>query len=161
MADLTPEEFAKKTLARADKLIRTVGLSLFSSVIRDTPVGDPDLWQSTWKDTKGRATTDFNPSLEGYVGGRLRGNWRCSVGEADTSTTGEHDFPTGGAVMRSTEQGCEQANRKKALYLSNSLPYAARIEYDGHSTQAPSGMVRKNAARIKTIIRTQLQLLKG
>jgi len=28
------------------------------------------------------------------------------------------------------------------IYFTNNLPYAARIEYGAHSTQAPSGMVR-------------------
>jgi hypothetical protein len=40
------------------------------------------------------------------------------------------------------------------IFLSNSLPYAARIEFDGWShTKAPQGMVRRNVARFNQLLR--------
>jgi hypothetical protein len=155
MANISFDQFARKTAERADKLLRAVGISLFSSVIRDTPVGDPDYW-------KGKAP-------KGYVGGRLRGNWNCSLRAPDVSTIEApktynkakdyRNFPVGQVVINKIENECEKANRKDSLWLANSLPYAQRVEY-GWSRQRPDGMVRKNAARIKRIVSTQLRLLK-
>lgn len=158
MSEMNFNEFAKKTLKRSDLLIRAVGIKTFSAVIRDTPVGDPDLWQSSWLDTKDRATVHNNPHLEGYVGGRLRANWNCSLGVANTATS--ESTAHGGAIPAMTKT-VEGADRKDTLWLSNSLPYAARIEYDGHSKQAPEGMVRRNVTRIKRIISGELRKLKG
>lgn len=160
MSDLEFNEFTRKTLDRADKLIRAVGIKTFTAVIRDTPVGDPDLWQSSWLDSEDRATVANNPHLEGYVGGRLRGNWRCSLSAPDTSTTPENEFPGLGQVLTDVQKTCESADRKKELWLANSLPYAWRIEYEGHSRQAPEGMVRRNVTRIQKIISTELRKLK-
>ena len=36
-----------------------------------------------------------------------------------------------------------------SFYLTNNSPYAERIEYEGHSTQAPDGMVRINAIKFQ------------
>lgn len=151
--ELTFDEFAKKTLKRADLLIRAVGIKTFSAIIRDTPVGDPDLWKSGKADSKGRKKPPT-----GYVGGRLRANWNCSLGMADTSTT---ESTNHAAAIPAMMQTVETANRKKTLWLSNSLPYAHRIEYDGHSRQAPQGMVRRNVSRIKRIITGELNKLKS
>lgn len=158
MAEMTFEEFVRKTLERADRLIRAVGIKTFSAVIRDTPVGDPDLWQSSWLDSKDRATVANNPGLEGYVGGRLRANWQCSLGMADTTTD---ESTQHGRSIPAMMAICEKADRKDTLWLSNSLPYASKIEYDGHSQQAPEGMVRRNVARIKKIISGELRNLKS
>lgn len=167
MAEVNFTEFANKTLQRADIMIRAVGIKTFSAVIRDTPVGDPDLW-------KGSAPA-------GYVGGRLRGNWRCSLAMPDTTTftapkgdgkKGEKkggkqarvqykNFPDVGTVISSVNNVCQSATRKNVLWLANSLPYAYRVEYEGWSRQAPEGMVRRNVARIKKIISGELRKVKG
>ena len=75
------------------------------------------------------------------LSGRLRNNWFPSVNEGTDKTTNY----TG-------EKGVAATNRVSAikfklgdtLYLTNNLPYAKRIEFDGWSAKAPSGMVRKN-----------------
>ncbi len=145
MAQIDFNDFARKTLERADRLIRIVGIKTFSAVIRDTPVGDPDLWQST-------------SPLKGYVGGRLRGNWRCSLSMPDTSSDQSTDR---NAAYPRVESTCALADRGSVLWLSNSLPYAYRIEYDGWSSQAPVGMVRRNTTRFQNIISRELRAMKG
>jgi len=132
-------EFARLTLLRADMLKRAVAIKLFSAVIRDSPVGDPDLWKS-------------KPPA-GYVGGRFRANWNCTVGAADTSTSVSTDY---GAAIPKVIEVCERSDRNDINWLANSLPYAARLEYEGWSRQAPQGMVRRNTARIKRLISQQL-----
>lgn len=151
MAEMDFNEFARKTLERADRLIRAVGIKTFSSVIRDTPVGDPDLWKANEGKTKPKPPP-------GYVGGRLRANWRCSLAMPDTSTDESVDKNRGIVAVNDV---CATADRKKILWLANSLPYAWRIEYEGWSRQAPEGMVRRNVTRIKKIISGELRNLKS
>jgi hypothetical protein len=70
--------------------------------------------------------------------GRFKSNWNVSFGAPDRSTTAST------ATMRS------EGEIRKALtlpvggvvYLTNSLPYAVRLEYGYSKTQAPQGMVR-------------------
>jgi len=176
MAEIDFTGFANKTLQRADVLIRAVGIKTFNAVIRDTPVGDPDLWKGSTKDAKGRGK-----GPEGYVGGRLRGNWRCSLAMPDTTTftapkggnkngkkkTAKQarveykNFPDANTVLSSVNEVCQSATRKNVLWLANSLPYAHRVEYEGWSRQAPEGMVRRNVARIQKIISGELRKIKG
>jgi hypothetical protein len=144
MAEMGMNDFIRKTLDRQDRLIRAVGIKLFNGVIRDTPVGDPDLWHPPVRPP-------------GYVGGRLRGNWRCSLGMADPTSDEVVDTARS---SRAVDQTCANGNRHDSFWLSNSLPYAHRIEYDGWSSQAPEGMVRRNTVRIKRIISQELQRLK-
>lgn len=78
------------------------------------------------------------------LSGRLRNNWFPSVNKGTDKTTNY----TG-------EKGVAATNRVSAikfklgdtLYLTNNLPYAKRIEFDGWSAKAPQGMVRKNILR--------------
>lgn len=151
---------------------RTIGV--FNSVIMMTPVGNPDLWKINQQAAKyNQAVSDENYRLrqdpanltkagrlkpgrkvndsmviykpDGYVGGRARGNWQCSL---DNPVTNEIDRidPSGSAAM------AEVANTVQAgrvNYLSNNVKYIRRLEYDvpPHSSQAPNGMVRISLRR--------------
>ncbi|MDH4581375.1 HK97 gp10 family phage protein [Pseudomonas sp. BN415] len=81
--------------------------------------------------------------------GRARGNWVTSV---DNPAQGEidRDDKAGSAaiaeVVAKTPEGAGQET-----FMSNSLPYIEELEY-GHSQQAPSGMVRRNLARVQRIV---------
>jgi len=152
-------KFKRKTLNRSDMFIRGVYIKLGTAVIRDTPVGDPDLWKSTKKDDKGRAKPPA-----GYVGGRLRGNWRISLNNPDLVTfeddggeTYALNFPTEGTVLGELSSKAMKGTRKDVFWLSNSLPYAHQIEYEGHSQQAPRGMVRRNTIRFQSLVNQQLR----
>lgn len=114
-------KWADKVKGEIEELRKAVILELFSSVILDTPV----------------------------LTGRLRGNWIISSGAPDTKTVSVTD-PNGATTIRNVEgfvAGLKQEQSR--VFLTNSLPYAYRIEYDGWShTKAPEGMVRKNFIRI-------------
>jgi hypothetical protein len=117
---------------RHDDLKRVVGIKLFSAVILDTPV-----------DT-----------------GRLRGNWQASVNEPDRTSTSAPDKGGVQAVSKvvSTALGL---SGEETFILSNSLPYAYRIEYQGWShTKAPEGMVNRNVIRFQKILKEQLSVMK-
>lgn len=121
------DTFAKRTGAKIQYVRRAVTLKLFGSVVLDTPV----------------------------LTGRLRGNWRISEGQPNTSTLDRED--KGGQVVMAEIQSATMASTgDQSLFLTNNLPYAARIEYDGWShTKAPQGMVRKNVVRFQGLIRLE------
>jgi hypothetical protein len=87
--------------------------------------------------------------------GRLQGNWQTTL-----------DTPASGDVQRTGIDGSlaeiEAKIRKPAVYyLTNNLPYAQTIEFDGWShTKAPQGMVRINVRRTKAIVRKRASAYK-
>lgn len=78
--------------------------------------------------------------------GRLAGNWQTTV---STPAAGEVNRDKGAAEAEAT-----LTVKKPGVYwLTNNLPYAQRIEFDGHSSvKAPQGMVRINLRRITAIL---------
>lgn len=117
--------FNKGTAAKIQKVRRGVCIALFNSVILDTPV----------------------------LTGRLRANWKYSEGQPDLQATPDLYDPSGAATAKKATDGVLASTGDKAVFLSNSLPYAARIEFDGWSkVKAPQGMMRKNVVRFNTLI---------
>ncbi|KAF1706288.1 HK97 gp10 family phage protein [Pseudoxanthomonas sacheonensis] len=132
--DLT--RFAEKAEGNAEKVVRKIGIDLFSRTVERTPVGNPENWAS--------------PAPAGYVGGRARANWNCSIGAASFKVTDETD-KSGNATqakIRNTLHDWKQGD----IYLMNSLPYIRRLEYDGWSGQAPQGMVRITVTEFQTFV---------
>lgn len=78
--------------------------------------------------------------------GRARGNWQTSTGYPKTSTVERQGANASLNEIRNNLGGLDSAT-----YLTNNLPYIERLEF-GYSQQAPSGMVRKNMARINQIV---------
>jgi hypothetical protein len=170
------EELAAQAKADVQTVVRKATFDLFRAVVMRSPVGNPDLWRSNSGAAYRRGTFNVfaerlnqlgeggrvrprsdrslrkmfpNPVGRGYVGGRFRANWNVSQGTPDTSTT------------ESTQKGRGLAEAARALelaaggvvYLSNGLPYARRLEYEGWSTQAPMGMVRLSVAEFDDFVR--------
>lgn len=125
-------EAAKKD---AETIIRRSCIGLFSTVVEKSPVGNPDLW-------KANQGKEENVAGKGYVGGRFRNNWNCSIGSPDLSTTEEVDKTGSKAKAKIFSTVMSYTLSDQSIFLTNNLPYAQRLE-DGHSTeQAPQGMVR-------------------
>lgn len=81
--------------------------------------------------------------------GRARGAWTTGVGTEPAASPERLD--TGGSaatseVISKTPQGAGQE-----VFMINSLPYIESLE-NGSSQQAPSGMVRRNLARVQRIV---------
>lgn len=115
-------DWTKKAEKDFEKLRRAVMIELFSSVILDTPV-----------DT-----------------GRLRGNWQIS---STSPANGEVNImdPQGKQTTAKVQEMAAEGKigKDQAVFLTNNLPYAYAIEYDGASKKkAPEGMVRKNFIRV-------------
>lgn len=72
--------------------------------------------------------------------GRFRSNWQCGVGVVNTATDAAAEKTGTGAIGR-TQAVLQGWRVGQTITLSNSLPYARRLEF-GWSEQAPGGMVR-------------------
>jgi hypothetical protein len=81
--------------------------------------------------------------------GRARGNWQTTIG---TPATGEVDRLGEGEAIKEVSATVADFSGGKVIFLSNNLPYIYRLEFDGWSDQSPSGMLRKNVARIQQIV---------
>ena len=69
--------------------------------------------------------------------GAFRGNHRVSVGSVDTTADKSQTENT--AIQRGVATIQAGGGIGKIVYISNSLPYATKIEF-GHSMQAPNGV---------------------
>lgn len=82
-----------------------------------------------------------------YVGGRFRANWILGIGAPDTTTTEDTD-KSGGATIQKIAAAMQGEKAGKVHYITNSLVYGPRLEYEGWSSQAPAGMVRVTFAEL-------------
>ena len=83
--------------------------------------------------------------------GRARGNWQTSVGSPMDGEIDRTDKGGGAAIGdgASVIDGWDVSN--VAIFLMNNVPYIQALE-DGHSTQAPSGMVKITVAEFQGIV---------
>ncbi len=133
------QKFAEKAGKRADAVVGEIVANVAATVDYRSPVGDASYWK--------------HKPPAGYVGGRFRANWNLGIGSMDLSTTMATDrSPKGDNGGTTTAHIVSQIPAQaagKVYYLSNSLPYAQRLE-DGYSRQAPQGIVSRTAAEFQT-----------
>lgn len=72
--------------------------------------------------------------------GRFKNNWFGQVGAKNTSTTQSTDSSGTGSLER-VSAAVNAFEIGHTIFITNSLPYARPLE-NGHSKQAPIGMVR-------------------
>jgi hypothetical protein len=123
---------------RTEKMVRGTVIGCASRIIKRTPVGNPDIWA-------GRAPV-------GYAGGTLRGNWQPSIGQPESSAITRTD-KTGGLVSADIAREGQRLNIGAVFYMANNLPYAARVEFEAWSKQAPQGMMRIEVLETAAAIR--------
>lgn len=133
------EAFRQATGLKMSTIIRKLAFDGFAGVVRKSPV-----------DT-----------------GRFRANWRVAIGNPDLTTdlTGSvWAIPTG-----QPPTGGEQAKAMSALskvrdgsvvYITNNLPYAEPLE-NGHSKQAPLGMLRITVQELIGAFETMVKAVKA
>lgn len=119
---------ASNKMDDVNKATKMALVQTFNASVTDSPVGNPDLWQST--------------APEGYTGGQFRASWKLSDGmiNYDTASEGSKFVP------QFSESDFKMIGTGTSYYFTNALPYAQRIEY-GWSTQAPQGIVRLQAQK--------------
>lgn len=116
---------------RPEMVLRGVGIKLFAAVVADTPV-----------DT-----------------GRLRANWRVSVNAPDRTVDEKEGALSTKLTLTALKAAADGVKANDSFYLSNSLPYVRRIEYEGWShTKAPLGMVHKNVMRFRALVRGEVSI---
>ena len=171
--------FADRAKGAIDVTMRDIIINIGNSVITMSPVGNPEIWKINKISREyNQAVAEHNDNLrqnpqnfdnrgylkrglklndgmgirapQGYVGGRFRGNWMFSIGSPDTSTVDQVD-PGGSRSMARIVNGALEFDAGETAYITNSLPYAIPLEY-GHSTQAPSGMVRITLVNFQKIV---------
>lgn len=162
------DSLVEQAKGQVDDVVRRATFQLFSAVVRRSPVGNPDLWKANAAQTYRRETFNLfaevlgarqksgkalrkqfpNSVGAGYVGGQFRANWNVSPATPNSTTTESTDRSRGDAEAQkalSTPAG-------GVLYLANGLPYARRLEYEGWSKQAPSGMVRLSVTEFRDFV---------
>lgn len=135
--ELQLAKFAEKAGGNARTVIRKVSTDVLTKVVLRTPVGNPSLWKSK------------PPS--GYVGGRLRANWNVSF-EHPNFTVSQKIDRTGDATIVAGRNTINRAYGDHPIFIMNSVDYAIPVEYEGHSKQAPAGMVRITVTEFQTFI---------
>jgi len=121
-------KFGANATERIQTVRRGVTIKLFSSVIRDTPV----------------------------LTGRLRANWQLTEGAPATGTV-DNTAPNKNGLSVPEAETINKTTGDTSLYLSNNLPYAGRVEFEGLShTKAPEGMVRRNVVRFGRLIKIEV-----
>ena len=111
-------------LLRCNRAKASVGLELYSQIVRGTPV-----------DT-----------------GRARGNWLPSTVQPIYQTT-YANVRSPEVGIREAKEEYTRATIDEDLIMQNNLPYIYRLEFDGWSRQAPGGWVRAAVGRFREIIR--------
>lgn len=104
-----PINFGFKVLEDADDFSKKVAGEILSQVVTRSPVDS----------------------------GAYRGNHRVGVGSVDTTADKSQTENT--AIQRGVATIQAGGGIGKIVYISNSLPYATKIEF-GHSMQAPNGV---------------------
>ena len=123
----------RKTERKMDLAVRKIALEMFRRIILKSPV-----------DT-----------------GRFRGNWHLAIGSVPEGTL-ELDDKTGTATIAKGAATVMGINAGDTIYFANNLPYARRLEeggymagpkvVNGHSSQAPNGMVALTIQEFQSIV---------
>ena len=87
--------------------------------------------------------------------GRFRGNWMFGYGAPNATTTESVD-PAGGATLGKIQGAVQVVKAGNVCYVSNSLPYADRLEH-GWSKQAPAGMIRTTFAELPDAVMSYIR----
>lgn len=113
------ENWREEVDNRIVELHRDFLLDLFVSIVNDTPVDQ----------------------------GILKGNWQLEV-NTNTRVLEIRD-PNGTVAISRAENALNEMNPNEDFNFSifNNSPYVLRVEFDGHSDQAPEGMFRRNYIR--------------
>lgn len=115
-------KFERETAAKLDLAARKIVLEVFSRVILRSPVAS----------------------------GRFRGNWQVEIGSVPSGTLELND-KDGTATVSKAAAASMGVKAGDVVYLANNLPYAMELE-EGHSQQAPAGMVNLTAQEFSEIV---------
>lgn len=137
--------FEQKTTAKANAVVRKIVIDVGTSLVMKSPVGDASYWKE--------------PPPKGYVGGRFRANWQYGLDETNSETT-ENTDKTGAATLSALQSKVNANAAGHIHYITNSLPYAQRLE-DGWSRQCPpGGMIALTVQNFQPVVKAAAEALK-
>jgi hypothetical protein len=84
--------------------------------------------------------------------GRFKANWQIGYGTPDIETVETLDKSGSLTMAKHQAEVSSKILAGSVIYITNSLPYAYRLEYEGWSKQAPSGMVRITLAELNSAV---------
>ena len=153
--------FVVKTEGKSNAVVRRTVVDVATSLIMMSPVGNPALWASLQPSYRimNKAGTKrlVRPKLEfkrqppkGYAGGTFRANWQLGIGAVKPGELKERD-KNGGPTIAKVSAGIPAKPAGGVYYIGNNLPYGPALE-DGHSTQAPHGMVAITSLKFGGIV---------
>lgn len=88
--------------------------------------------------------------------GRARNSWNTAIGTPDTTV--RLDTSTSGAdALQNLEGVASVLEVGQELFFTSDLIYMPRLEYEGHSQQAPQGMVRINLADFQQTVQANIK----
>lgn len=148
--------------ANADAQYRRETYNIFADAINTAINSDPSNFTNSGNLRRGikRARRKSVKTLakefpfaagKGYVGGRFRGNWQLSISVPATAQLDRID-PSGAQAIASAAAALSGFKAGPSIYFMNNLPYGPRLEFEGWSKQAPSGMVRVTVAEFDQIV---------
>lgn len=108
------KKFAAKSINKTEQVVQGSLLTVGGRMIKDSPV------------------------LDGF----FRNSWQSSWGAIDGTTRPENK--SGAESTGDLTQTLTVVELGTEMFFTNSMPYADKLEYDGHSQQAPNGVVRIN-----------------
>lgn len=175
---------------KMDEVVRRTGIKILARLVDMSPVGNPEIWAINQTAAQyNRAVYEANEAAkqdpanltktgrlkkkaresdsmdiktpDGYKGGRFKGNWQIGIDHEPSGETGRID-PSGNMTMAVGNMVLEQFKvGAKAIYFVNNVPYAYRLEVEGHSQQAPNGMIRIVAKDAPAILREAMKEVYG
>ena len=159
---LDMKKFASKCKANGDLVVGKTVMDIATSIIERSPVGDPSQWEGWEAGSIGSNSDHWLMKAgfvgEGYAGGRFRANWQLGIGSLPSGELDEID-PAGDKTRRKLHAMIPAKAAGKVYFLANNLPYAWPLE-EGHSKQAPMGMVALTVTEFNDYIRKALAGLK-
>lgn len=132
-------KFAEHAKGNGDLVVRKTVFDIGTRLVNRTPVGDASYWKSK--------------PPPGYAGGHARANWSHSEGELNTKEFKAIDggAPEANISIRRISRTLKKNAAGKVHFVQNSVPYIQALE-DGHSRQAPAGMVAITKVEFQGII---------
>lgn len=166
------------------RVTRLIVIKILGRLIYLSPVGNPSLWKVNKARVEyNQKADDYNHSLyndsrnitksgrlkrglklgrrklsspSGYSGGMFRANWQVGVDYDPSVEVTEPDKSGDKTMQIGSANANEITFNNNIVYIANILPYAQRLE-DGHSGQAPSGIVKVVMSDIDDVIREALE----
>jgi len=134
-------KFVKHTIDNGDQIVRRTVFDIGTRLVGRTPVGDAKYWKNP------------ESAPAGYVGGHARANWSHSEGALNTKEFKAIDGSEAESniSMRRINKTLKKKAAGKVHFVQNSVPYIEPLE-DGHSRQAPNGMVALTRVEFQGIV---------